>query len=323
MWNVIDTLAIVEAPHVAVPAHAPWTSEKDRGEEAPQVQHDRAVTSSLRRTVRHLYRVGGPTAMVRGAACYLCYNAMGILLAMPAIWLGLVDDPNTVQWDETISSRLVPDLKITVAEVLTFLILSSWTTAWVHVVITQPTLRIWYRRLPPFFATLRATWRPIICVVFTEFVIWKVIPRPIRYAAGMYVTEYQRPSGFVTSDKIVRTLSWILVHAADLLFSVPLHMTLVRIQASLLPEDEDPIVTLDRTFGLNGNNGLQPGLLAQPRGALTFQEAWRSVTWAELRRMIVLHAKFVLVQGAIAVVFWTVVGKDALPMQWVPWEYRH
>lgn len=261
--------------------------------------------------------------MVRGAACYLCYNAMGILLAMPAIWLGLVDDPNTVQWDETISSRLVPDLKITVAEVLTFLILSSWTTAWVHVVITQPTLRIWYRRLPPFFATLRATWRPIICVVFTEFVIWKVIPRPIRYAAGMYVTEYQRPSGFVTSDKIVRTLSWILVHAADLLFSVPLHMTLVRIQASLLPEDEDPIVTLDRTFGLNGNNGLQPGLLAQPRGALTFQEAWRSVTWAELRRMIVLHAKFVLVQGAIAVVFWTVVGKDALPMQWVPWEYRH
>lgn len=281
------------------------------------------MTCSLRKTIRHLYRVGGATALVRGAACYLCLKAMTLILLLPAVWLGLITDHKGVQWDESISSRLLPDLKAMVLEGVALVILSSWITAWVHVVITQPTLRIWYRRLPPFWATLHATWRPIVCAIIANFFVWGVIPRPIRYAAGFYAKGYKAPSGFITSDKIVRTLSWVIVHTADLLINLPLNMASVRVQASLLPEDEDTIVDFDRTFGLNGNNGLQPGLLAQPRGALSFREALRSVTWAEMRRMIILHAKFVLVQGAISAVFWTVLGKHALPMHWIPWQYRH
>lgn len=323
-WDVIDMLAIVEAPQTAVPVRPPWLSEKDQRDEAPQVQQqERAVTSSLRKTIEHLYRIGGATVVLRGAACYLCLKAATVALILPAIWSGLSTDPNQVKWDESVSSRVIPDLKATAAECVALLILSSWMTAWVHVVITQPTLRIWYRRLPPFLPTLRATWRPIVCAIFADFFVWKVIPRPIRYAAGMYVTGYKAPSGFITSDKIIRTLSWLLVHAANILINLPLNMVSVRIQASLLPEDEDTIVTFDRTFGLNGNHGLQPGLLAQPRGALSFKEAWRSITWAEMRRMILLHAKFVLVEAAISAVFWTMLGKDALPMQYIPWEYRH
>lgn len=322
-WDIISTLAIVEAPQVTVQARPPWASEKDHAEEAPEPRQERAVTDSLLGTIKHLYRIGGAPAMVRGMACGICLNAASILLLMPFLFFGILTDPNTVKWDETISSRLIPDAKAMLGECATTLLLSSWATAWIHIVITPPTLRIWYRRVPPFVATLRATWRPTLYITLAHFIIWKVIPRPIRYAAGFYVTDYTAPSGFITTDKIVRTLSWTLVHAADLLILLPLYMAGTRVQASLLPEDEDTIVTFDRTFKFRGHNGLQPGLLAQPRGALSFQEAWQSITRSELRRMILLRAKFVVVEVVISVVFWTVLGKSALPMHWVPWEYRH
>jgi len=69
------TLAMVEAPEVVVAA--PWTDKKnDNNEETPRVElnHKRSTTSSLRKTVSHLYRVGGPLALCRGIALHVCFG---------------------------------------------------------------------------------------------------------------------------------------------------------------------------------------------------------------------------------------------------------
>ncbi|KAM0719970.1 hypothetical protein Q7P37_004105 [Cladosporium fusiforme] len=323
-WSVIDTLATVEAPQVTVPARAPWSSKKDDGDEAPRVEikEERQVTGSLRTTVRHLYKVGGATAFVRGIACYVCLSlAGGAFIMAPAMFLGIVVENPRAQWDETISSRLLPDLREFAVECVLVLLFASWDTCWVHIMITQPTLRIWYRRLPPFFATLRATWRPLLLNSLTSFVIWKVLPRPLRWAAGFYMSSYKPAEGLITSDNILRSIFWVIVHAAHILVFLPVHMATTRVQASLLPEEEETIVPMDRTFGTSGTNGLRPGLLAESRGALSFKEAWRSVTWAELRRVVIIRAKFIAIQVAISAAFWVVGGKDALPDKWIPWKY--
>jgi hypothetical protein len=95
-------------------------------------------------------------------------------------------------------------------------------------------------------------------------------------------------------------------------------VAVVRIQASLLPEDEEPIVPLDRSFGTSGSNGLRPGLLAEARGPLSLKEAWRSLTWVEMRRIAKIFTKMLLVQAAVNAVFWPAIGNSAWPDKWVP-----
>lgn len=238
------------------------------------------------------------------------------------MFFGLIDDPAQVKWDHTISSRLTPDFKNFLAESVMIVLFSSWDTAWVHVAITQPTLRIWYRRLPPFFSTLRATWRPLLLSHTARFVIWRVIPRILRWSVGFYAADFKDAEGFITSDKILRSCFWLIVNGACLLVWLPVHMAATRVQVSLLPEEEETIVPVDRSFGTNGPNGLRPGLLAESRGPLSMKEAWRSVTWDELRRVVVLRAKFVAVQLIFSAVFWVVLGEDALPNRWIPWNYK-
>lgn len=325
LWEVVDVLTIVEAPQVTVPTRAPWSSEKENPNDEPpkvSIKQERQITSSLRTTTRHLHKTGGITAPLRGLACSLCtILAIGSFLALSAA-LGLVLENPRTQWDTTITSRLVPDLREFAVETFAFLLFSPWLAACVHVVLTQPTLRIWYRRLPPFLPTLRATWRPLLLCQVADFAVWKVLPRPLRWAAGFYMASYEPAQGIFTSDNILRSLFWLIVHAAYLLTSLPLYIACVRVQASLLPEEEETIVPFDRTFGTSGANGLRPGLLAEARGPLTLREAWGSVTWAEVRRVVVMRAKFVAVEVAVSALFCTVLGAEAFPNKWVPWKYN-
>ena len=114
------------------------------------------------------------------------------------------------------------------------------------------------------------------------------------------------------------TLVWLLSQAIHVLVTLPLEVALVRLQASLLSEDEEPIVPFDRSFGNNGPNGLRPGLLAEPRGSLSLKEAWRSLTWTEMRRLLRIFAKMLAVQAVVTAVFWLAIGNKAWPQHWVP-----
>lgn len=319
----MSTLAYVEAPHVVVPA--PWTSKKDDdSDEAPKVQQERSITTSLRTTVRHLYRIGGATAYFRGLACSLCTTAVYFVLVVPmvmAFHFPMLEALDSAKGEEPLTTRLGAELVPAIGHTAIMLLLVSWEAALVHIMITQPTLRIWYRRLPPFLPTLRATWRPLLLSHFADTFTWDILPILLKSVFGLYQPPASIHASFVNPRKALRSLIWLVSFAINIYACIPLRVTTVRVQASLLPDDEDTIVPFDRSFGTSGTNGLKPGLLAESRGPLSFREAWQSITRAEFWRITVFSAKMVALRAVVNGAFWPVLGNSVIPNQWVPWKF--
>ena len=317
------TLVAVEAPQIIVPA--PWTDKKSDDDEAPpQVQQERSITKSIRTTIRHLYSVGGAFAMCRGLALEVSRHLAAFLIAMPMFMFWMLrsfgkedEEPQPKFSDLTLSTRLKSTATEFAFEIAGNLIFCSWMAAWVHIVITQHTLRVWYRRLPPFMSTFRATWRPLVVLPVVDILVRDTTVMLLKHSMGLYSIA-PTTEGTFTSRKMLLTLIWLLSQAIRLLVSLPLEVALVRIQASLLSEDEEPIVPFDRSFGNNGPNGLRPGLLAEPRGPLSLREAWRSLTWTEMRRLLEIFAKMLAVQAVFNAVFWLAIGNKVWPQHWVP-----
>lgn len=317
------TLVAVEAPQIIVPA--PWTDKKSDDDEAPpQMQQERSITKSIRTTIRHLYGVGGPFAMCRGLALDVSRNIAALAIAMPMFMFWMLrsfgkedQEPMPTFSEMTLSARLKDVLTGFAFEIVGNLIFCSWMAAWVHIVITQHTLRVWYRRLPAFMPTFRATWRPLVVLPVVDILFRDTMVVLLKHSMGLYSTRSTAEGNF-TSRHMLLTLVWLSSHAIRLFVSLPLEVAIVRIQASLLSEDEEPIVPFDRSFGNNGPNGLRPGLLAEPRGPLSLGKAWRSVTWTEMRRLLRIFAKMLAVQVVVNAVFWLAIGNRVWPKGWVP-----
>ena len=317
------TLVAVEAPQIIVPA--PWTDKKSDDDEAPpQVQQERSITKSLRTTVRHLYGVGGIFAMCRGMALDISLHITAFLIATPMFMFWFLRsfgsdeeelEPNISEI--ALSARLKSTLTGFAFEIAGNLIFCSWLAAWVHIVMTQHTLRIWYRRIPPFMPTFRATWRPLVVLPVVDILVRETMVDLLKHSMGLYSTG-DTTKGTFTSRNMLLTLVWLSSQIIRLLVSLPLEVAVVRIQASLLSEDEEPIVPFDRSFGNNGPNGLRPGLLAEPRGPLSFKQAWQSLTWTEMRRLARIFAKMLALQAVVNAVFWLAIGNRAWPGAWVP-----
>ena len=318
--DVCMTLAIVEAPEVVVPA--PWTDKKDdNSEQTPHVQlnHEKSITTSLRRTVAHLYRVGGALALCRGIAAHVFSGIGMVFVAMPLFLLFKKTHDDAVEHglEQTMSYRLGLAVFETVVNIFAGVVFASVNTAWVHIVISQPTLRIWWRRLPPYLATLRATFIPVVIENLSEVLVELLTPAVLKHILGVggerLTTDYT-----FSSRNILLTLIWLLVCILQWLACVPIHVAVIRIQASLLPEEEETIVSFDRSFGTSGSNGLRPGLLAESRGALSFRKAWQSVTWDEMKRLWIFSAKISAVRVCVNGTFWLIGGKNAWPLGWDP-----
>jgi hypothetical protein len=73
-------------------------------------------------------------------------------------------------------------------------------------------------------------------------------------------------------------------------FTLPAHVLLVRAQASLLPEADEPIVPFDRSFG-----GRVTPLAAGGPGYATLRDAWFSFPRAAWRRLLILYCKVALI----------------------------
>jgi len=70
---------------------------------------------------------------------------------------------------------------------------------------------------------------------------------------------------------------------------VPAHIALVRLQASLLPADVDPVVPFDRSLG--------------GRQVRDMRAAWASFDRAGVLRVLVVYLKFVAMEAAVSVLF--------------------
>ena len=85
---------------------------------------------------------------------------------------------------------------------------------------------------------------------------------------------------------------------ATFLIFVPAAVTLTRMQASTLPDEDEPIVPFDRTFG----GKVQPRILGGT-GAVSMLEAWKTFDWNARVRLLKLYAKIMAIQTVTTVAF--------------------
>ncbi|KAM5483702.1 hypothetical protein MaudMau93_006209 [Microsporum audouinii] len=293
---VVTTLTIIEDPNPEPVVSLPSYSDAvDDGHKAvidkkqplglPEAEGLPAtykpITSGFRSTIKHLRARAGRGSRFRGFSHFLALSfARGFL---------------------TNSLRFLGGFAPFVADIA----VSTMVLAWVHAVISAPSSKSWYQRFP----SVRKNWIKIAPAVALSTLASQLsfhIPVAIGFMLGgfrlnengIYVLAEARPVYHLYAAGAV-VLSLIL----GLFLDVPAAVIMVRVAASLLPADDETIVPFDRTF-----NGKVSPTEVDGSGAIGVLDAWRTLSWASYRRVVVAIVKVAGMLAATSFVFGIVGG---------------
>jgi hypothetical protein len=295
--QIFPVLAIVENENP--PAYEPVSLEEDAatrnadnngvpkpaGAAVPHGEFAHTVTGSLRACHRLLRSTGGFRAIFRGFACFCAQVFLTIIL------MGI--------FSASLGSNFTP-----IATLLASLSLVQFSTAWVHIVISQPTQQHFWSRLPPFKRTFDATWKAVT-LYWAAMEFSRFLPLIVGQLLGFrFLTSDSNtmPDGAIAKMFVVMGLAVI----SSIFVVIPAHIVLIRVQASLLPEDTETIVPFDRSF----NGTVEPAIVGG-RGYATITDAWKTFTRGAWRRLVKLYVKIYLVSIAFATFFFFVIFAQA------------
>ena len=177
-------------------------------------------------------------------------------------------------------------------------------TAWVHIAMSAPSPKPFLRRFPNFVAAFRATALPTLAMWLAVGVAQEL---PLIMYGALEIDAFAwdlTGSGDAATTVAVPYLdlgrpldilkliaicvAWLAPTAA---FVVPAHAVLTRVQASMLPADEHPIISFDRSFGGRRTEGDD-----RPIG---MRQAWQSLSLPAWLRLYILYVKvFLITLGA-------------------------
>ncbi|KAI0802803.1 ubiquitin carrier protein [Xylaria sp. FL0064] len=280
--HVYPTLAIVEDP--SPPAYDPVSLNEDGQSIAEDgyittdgaaASKTPAVTSSLRSTHRAVYAIAGWRSLFRGYGAYLFCNFVAAVAASVFIGVG------------------VPSF---IAAPLVALAVAQPYAAWTHIIISTPSPKRFWQRLPPFKRTFKATAVPILLYVLASELA-SFLPRGLAILLHMNTWKPGQPN---TLPQYQKDDAWkgILVLLAALVVQVflviPTQVVLTRVQASFLPEDDDTIVPFDRSFG----GKVEPAIVGG-KGYVNMIDAWKSFSRASWVRLVKLYVKIFFIVVAL------------------------
>lgn len=274
LQHVFTTLAIVEDP--SPPAYEPVSLNDDAqsfaeetaplADEAANAQ-PRLITSSLRSTYRTVKAVSGWRSLFRGIACYF---SLGVATAfLYGILIG----------------TFIPSL---LAAPICAVALAQMYTAWTHIVISAPSSKTFWQRLPPFKKAFHATALPT-CMYFLAAELSTYVPRMLAYAMSMNLPDPKKPGVIPQGDAndvwkaVILLLMSLTLH---IFLVIPTQVVLTRVQASLLPDEDDTIIPFDRSFG----GKVEPAIVGG-KGFVTIKDAWQSFSRASWVRLVKLYVK--------------------------------
>ncbi|KAH7149942.1 hypothetical protein B0J13DRAFT_279094 [Dactylonectria estremocensis] len=256
----------------------------------PVAHNAQPITTSFRATWRLLKSHGGFRAIFRGLACYAFQGVVnGILVGFFTLILG--------------------SFFSVVASLIASLLLVQYSTAWVHIVITPRSPTHFWRRLPAFRPTFEATWRPVALFWFSNALAnWA----PFLFSFILNVKFPEFPSDLSaqvpTTNESWKILIIVLLSIAVRLFMVvPSYVTLVRVQASLLPDDLETIIPFDRTF----QGKVEPAIVSG-RGYVSLVDAWSTFSKAAWRRLVILYVKILAITTASTFLIFALFGTQTL-----------
>lgn len=177
------------------------------------------------------------------------------------------------------------------------MLLATWQMAWVHIVISEPSPKRFYQRIPSY-----RKWIRIAPAVATETALTYaafLMPMAIAQLAGWtQVTEDPNRPDQTARKELIRFLTISALPAIlALAVSVPARVIFIRVAASMLPEEDESIVPFDRSFG----GKVQPEIVGGS-GKIGLMEAWNSFDWNSRVRFVKVVVKTAMIQAALLIV---------------------
>lgn len=204
------------------------------------------------------------------------------------------------------------------------LLFAQANTAWVHIVISKPKHRFWFRRLPlTFLVVIQSLWIPILarfcmgelidCVPSLFSLTKTATPQHHQPSQPGKPNVIQLADGPIVSIPIL-SLLWLFVRFAlrslvtpllTTIFATPIDVIYRRMQASSLPDYDDPIIPFDRSF----TNSPQNSILhqQQTQTPINLLRAIRSLDKSTVIRLGKITLKFHLVVELLTYLFWSLI----------------
>lgn len=293
--EVVATLCMVETPHAAItvsPSEEPATKDEKEGllETGPTITlvHQKPITSSIRGTVKHVVANAGRFARFRGFKIHALYSLVFAL---------------AVNFFSAFFMSLFPDLPGQAILVSGFAgaTVANVHAAWTHKVVSMPSEATFWQRVPS-----KAHWKtlaPAAAISTAMPYVSLYLTGGVAILLGLHkldqanLEQYTRGQWMCLAVRVFAT--FIFAITATLFLCLPAIVTQVRIESSILPEDQDTIVPFDRTF-----SGKVVSHMLGGTGKIGFLDAWRSFNWEARRRLLKLYVKI----GAIMMFAFFVVG---------------
>lgn len=297
---------MIETPTTAVAI--PLSEEEANAKDGDLEQHPatvvtiKPITSGIRSTINHVTTIGGTFARWRGFVPGFLYSLF--LGALSGVFVSLLP-------------KAIPGREV-IAGVLSAVILARTHMAWTHAIISMPSSLRWYQRLAPM-KSIKKLWLPtVVNSIAGSAVIYltKGFAMLMGLCSKSIMKKYEEGQ-LPKSDYAIIALKGlaVLVFAAFMALFVilPAAVTLIRVEASMLPDDQETIVPFDRTF----DGKVVPEILGGS-GAIGFVDAWRTVNWEARRRLIKFFLKNFLILATLVLVlvhvvifeFWAILGPD-------------
>jgi hypothetical protein len=243
------------------------------------------ITSGIRKTLTHLRAEAGILSVFRGLGyCiiyYFCegfFNGLFISLLRPLVWV--------------FANVLVP---VPVA-----LLVWALNNAWLHKIISKPSQKTWIARVNEQKRT-----RPVMGAIS----LWAFCRSTSAFVTQTLTNIFLLSKFTVVGDELHFApdasprdtfLEALGIYALDLLLLlllvVPASIILVRVQASLLPDNDEAIVPFDKTFGGKVGSDSADGC-----NQLAILDAWRSFGWPGFLRLLKTYVKYFVLQIALLI----------------------
>jgi hypothetical protein len=245
------------------------------------------ITAKVTTTIGHLHRVGGFFARWRGLGFSVLYHFIHALVTnslASLVGFGLV------------------------GYALVYIVVSVGTARlhmlWTHSMIAYPSNKSWFRRVVPRKKNALALLLPSLVYAAAQQATF-LLPLAVAFTLKLQDVHHEDVINAAHHKNCAKMmfmgLRFLAVPATGLLVAfavlLPAAVTLTRIEAALLPEDEETIVPFDRAAVMGDVD-----LTARGGCRTVFVQAWRSFDRAARWRLIKVYVKMVLAQAAIALI---------------------
>ncbi|CAL5868208.1 uncharacterized protein PFLUO_LOCUS2432 [Penicillium psychrofluorescens] len=172
------------------------------------------------------------------------------------------------------------------------ILLTNLHTAWVHIVISKPSAKSFWQRIPGW-----REWIEILPAASLDIILPSITYHLLRASlARVYVSYFSDATGDQGSTAYLEIV-FMLPRAVAYATSVITRAIYIRVAASMLPSEDEPLVPFDRSFGGQARTSQTYSLSIRNAGAV------KAPSWNRYAKIIwdTLGLEFFCLLGSIIV----------------------